>query len=107
MNTPAQKKRNVRIAAEQGCVHCGRMDGIDPAHYPTRRSHGAGWGLLEFMPLCHSQHTLLDSNNPAVQRYVASLAHTYYNRMYRLFRGDPKIYFGPPERIEEVTRGHH
>ena len=96
------KARNVRIHAEQGCIICQKKDGIDPAHWPTRRGHGAGWGLLEFLPLCRREHRLLDDGDPVTVSMIEQLAPVYYRRMYLAYRHDPKIDMGPQERIEEV-----
>jgi len=99
---PAVKKRNVRIAAEHGCILTGRSDGIDPAHVPYRRSHGAGWGLLEFVPLARSWHTRYDAGDPLAIALVSISALGYYRRVLRRY---PHEYLGPDWLIEEVTSG--
>lgn len=85
------------------------MDSIDPAHWPQHRgmggSHVVGWGLLEFVPLCRREHRLLDQGDPVTVSMIEQLSPAYYLRMYRAYRQDPKMYFGPEERIEEVLSG--
>lgn len=105
MTTVKQKARNVRIAAEQGCIICQKKEGIDPAHWPIRRSHGAGWGLLEFVPLCRREHRLLDNGDPVTVTMIEQLAPIYYRRMYRAYQDDSKIDFGPDKILEEVLSG--
>jgi len=101
------KDRNKRIAEEHGCILCGRHDGIDPAHYPIRRSQGAGWGLLEFIPLCHGTHYRLDNNllEPYELQVLDSCAMLYYKKVLRAHRDDASVYLGPDRRIREVEIG--
>ena len=98
------RKTNILIAADNGCIHCGKRDGIDPAHFPKRRSQGAGWGLCEFVPLCREQHTLYDTGKMSTRALavLAEVAKRYYTRMYLVYRDDPKTYLGPPELIQEM-----
>ena len=100
----ARKNENKRIAEQHGCILTGKTEGIDPAHWPLRRSQGAGWGLLEFVPLASRFHRALDQEapDPALIALVDGAARLYYRRMLRFY---PDCYLGPPERIEEVRNG--
>ena len=98
--SPAAKLRNKEIAAAYGCIlHPGEMDGLDPAHWPLRRSQGAGWGLLEFVPLCRVWHRRLDTGDPVAAKLVDVAARVYYRQMLQLH---PMHYLGPEERVAEV-----
>ncbi len=91
--------RNKRIAAEYGCILTGRRDGVDPAHWPVRQSQGAGWGLLEFVPLSRYWHERLDAGDPLAARLVSTAARRYWECIIRRY---PEEYLGPPERVKEV-----
>jgi len=98
---PAHKDVNKRIANAHGCIMTGVRDDIDPAHCPHRQSHGAGWGLLEFVPLSRYWHRRYDDpTDRAATAIVEASARFYHARMLRQHEGF--LYMGPPERIEEV-----
>ncbi len=94
-------KRAKRINSEQPCLVCGRY-GVDPAHHPVRRSHGAGWGLLEIIPLCRAHHRRLDEGGEVWERIIEPLAADYHRRMY-LCHNSTDVYLGPEERVREIA----
>ena len=93
------RKANKTIAAEHGCIITGRKDGIDPAHLPYSQKDGAGWGLLEFVPLDHYLHRAYDLGDPHVIRMVDLCSRLYYDMMLRTHQD---MYLGPEWRIEQV-----
>jgi hypothetical protein len=87
------------ILSANGCViHPGEYM-VDPAHYPIRRSQGAGWGALEVIPLCRRWHDRYDNHRlTLVESFVLhTVADEYLRRVYRQYKDDPKVYLGPPE----------
>lgn len=105
MTSPARKsgtdkKRTKEILRHQPCLVCGHPDD-DPAHWPTRRSQGAGWGLLEVIPLCRFHHRKLDAYEPSWVDIVGFLGEEFHGRMYLCYK-DSGLYLGPEDRIEEV-----
>lgn len=101
---PGRSSRKVAAALsivhQQPCLVCGRY-GVDAAHWPVRRSHGAWWGLLEVIPLCRPHHDLLDSYARPWPEIVGQLGAEYHRRMFALHR-DENVYLGDDERIREV-----
>jgi len=85
-------RRAKQITHEQPCLVCGKY-GVDAAHYPLRRSHGAGWGLLEVVPLCRLHHRLLDEGNETWKKIIAPLADRYHRRMESCYNGT-NVYLG-------------
>lgn len=85
-------RRAKQITHEQPCLVCGKY-GVDAAHYPLRRSHGAGLGLLEVIPLCRFHHRLLDEGNPTWKKIVGELAFRYHERMLKCYENSD-VYLG-------------
>lgn len=102
---PGRSSRQVTAALsivhQQPCLVCGKY-GVDAAHWPARRSHGAWWGLLEVIPLCRTHHTLLDNYVNPWPSIIAELGGEYHRRMLAL-HGDGKVYCGDDTRIREVS----
>ena len=96
---PTVKRRNVRLASDHGCILTGRPDGIDSAHVPYRQSEGAGWGLLEFVPLTRHWHELYDAGDAWAVELVNHGALMYYVHVLHKY---PQEYLGPEWRIAEV-----
>lgn len=96
-------KRAKRINSEQPCLVCGHY-GVDPAHWPVRRSHGAGWGLLEIIPLCRFHHRVLDFSVGPWRGIIEELAAHYHRRMYLCYN-ETSVYLGPEARVKEVVDG--
>lgn len=90
------------IIKQQPCLVCGVADGIDCAHYPRRQAQGAGWGLLEVLPLCRYHHRLLDDYVAPWPEIIATLASDFHSRMLSCYTD--VVYMGPEERVEEVVR---
>lgn len=89
-------RRNRDIVRGQPCLVCGRY-GVDIAHHPVRRSHGAHYGLHEIIPLCRFHHRLLDDNVAPWPEIIAPLAEEFQKRMCSCYN---EPYPEPDERTE-------
>lgn len=91
------------IVRREPCLVDGKY-GVDPAHWPERRSHGAGYGLLEMLPLCREHHRLLDEGSGPWEDIIERLGKAYHVRQEKVYRNSG-LYMGPTDRIEAVRRG--
>lgn len=66
------------------CLLCGRP-GVDPHHYPVRKSGGAGFSMDEMVPLCRHHHDLYHRGDAqtAIDLRAAS---EYYFRMVKRWK---------------------
>lgn len=97
--TQIRAKRAKSITHEQPCLVCGKY-GVDAAHYPVRRSHGAGWGLLEIIPLCRFHHRLLDEGSEVWKNIIGEVADRYHRRMYLCYH-NTDVYLGTEEEVND------
>jgi hypothetical protein len=90
---------NHDIVCSHACL-LSRRYGVDPAHWPVRRSQGGGDGLLEMVPLVRYWHRLLDDYDPFTRRIIALPAVVFWYQMW--YNHGRTHYLGPEARIEEV-----
>lgn len=76
-----KNKKNRLEVRSRPCLLCGRV-GSDPHHYPVRRSHGAGDGLDEMVPLCRIHHDMVHSGNSDIMMVFEASADAYLRMVH-------------------------
>lgn len=67
-----------------GCLLCGKP-GVDPHHYPIRKSGGAGFSMDEMVPLCRKHHDLFHRGDAQTEIDLKE-ASVYYLRMVKRWK---------------------
>lgn len=74
----AQDKANRDWTRAQPCLICGVEPSGDAHHWPVRKGHCAGYGLLEIVPLCRRDHYLAHDGDHRVLSQLATAGASYH-----------------------------
>jgi hypothetical protein len=101
----AKEERGLRLVREYPCILTGWRGQVDLAHWPKRRSQGAGWGVLEVVPLRRDWHRRLDEGDEVAAVLVSIAANAHHARILKRVKAERlDVYLGPEERVREVER---
>ena len=73
----AQDKANRDWTRMQPCLICHSDPAGDAHHWPVRKGHGAGYGLLEIVPMCRRDHDIAHNGDHRVLRQLARAGALY------------------------------
>lgn len=94
-------KANLQLVKTWPCVLHGHY-GVDPCHYPVRRSQHRDDSLLNLLPICREWHRMLDDYETDAIKSVESVAMYHWRWVLRTYHDLPTLRLGTPERIKEV-----
>jgi hypothetical protein len=97
------KPGNKALIKREPCLATGRY-GVDPCHFPYRRSEVHDDGMLFLIPLVREWHTLVDNYEEPYRTMVERLAISFHRRKIEGWR-TAGLYLGPEWRIDEVENG--
>lgn len=76
-------RENRRATSECACLLCGYQPS-DPHHWPIRRSHGAGDGRLEMVPICRRCHDAIHGGDTLKIELLETSGKLYHDYLRRI-----------------------
>lgn len=81
----AQDKANRDWTRRQPCLICHYEPAGDAHHFPVRKGKGAGYGLLEMVPMCRRDHDLAHDGDHRVLGQLAVAGPLYHAYIKEVF----------------------